>query len=303
MSNRYFLHRSRWFLLMLAFLCAFSLVSGMQGTPTIAQGVNRATITQVLDGSDVFIQNRKARVKESATKGQRVRTGDTRAELKFDSGAIGRLSHNSSLTVGRCARLKQGTILINGAMNGCSGSAVAGVRGTTYVMEVDAAGTTKISVMEGEVTVSRATAASASDPDAIDNTPTAKTKQFKLPFPIPIKPVRIPEAEPTQSEPPAEPPTSGQEPPALLPATGAVMVSGGETVSVNQGGQVGGVKKLTDADYRRLLTGALFKGYSVPIPGINKVRQTYERLFPHIPFPIAVPNLNIRPPVRFRLPF
>jgi hypothetical protein len=297
MLKRYFFGPSRR--LTLAFLCTLALVHGLAGPPTIAQGVNQATITQVLDGSDVFIQNRKAKVKESAAKGQRIRTGETRAELKFDSGAIGRLAHNSALTVGKCARLKKGTILINGAMNGCSGSAVAGVRGTTYIMEVDDAGTTKISVMEGEVTVSRATPTPDDDPEEVKNAPPSKTKQFRLPFPIPRPPIN-PTSEPAQPEKPIEKSTGSQAPSAPS-SDGTVMVAGGETVSVSTGGQVGGVKKLTDEDYRRLLTGALFNGYSIQIPGIDKVRQTYSRLFPGLPFPISLPSIKIRAP--FRLPF
>jgi FecR protein len=195
MLKRYFLRRSRWFLLGLAGLCTLSVITVLPSSPTIAQGVNRATITQVLDGSDVFIQNRKAKVKATATKGQRVRTGKTRAELKFDSGAIGRLAHNSALTVGQCARLKKGTLLINGAMNGCTGSVVAGVRGTTYVMEVDDAGVTKISVMEGKVSVARATGAADQEETEAEDTPSPKTKQFRLPFPMPTKPVPQPEVK------------------------------------------------------------------------------------------------------------
>ncbi len=347
----------------LAFFCTLGLVGSLSGQPAIAQKVSRATITQVLDGSDVFIQDRKAKVQQSANKGQRVRTGATRTELAFDTGAVGRLAHNSSLTVGQCARLKKGTLLINGAMNGCSGSAVAGVRGTTYVMEVDDAGITRVSVLEGHVTVSPADPKQPIDPDeaaepapaatppatppATSGAPTPgkapnqapskvlgkapgkasqaqeldKTKQFRLPVSLPLPGQSAPDPQPSPPAPadqPAKdtpllidetkptPPANGATPnavPAGPDPDGSVTVASGEAVAVAPTGKVGSVFKLSEADYRRILTGALFDGYTVQIPGIDKVRQAYSNLFPGLPFPISIPSLNIAPPIRIRLPF
>ncbi len=192
MSNSFAYRRLRIGVWVTLFLCALSIALGVAGwhhPSAIAQPVTRATLTQVLDGSDVFIQNRKAKVNDSATKGQRVRTGATRVQLTFDTGAIGRLGHNSVLTVGQCARLKKGTVLINGAMNGCSGSAVAGVRGTTYIMEVDDAGITRVSVLEGNVAVAPADPSQPVEPEAADDEVIpAKTKQAAPPPPRPLPP-------------------------------------------------------------------------------------------------------------------
>ena len=57
--------------------------------------------------------------------------------------------------MGQCAHLKKGVLLVNGSVKGCSRSVVAGVRGTTYIMEVDENEDTTLKVLEGEITVSK----------------------------------------------------------------------------------------------------------------------------------------------------
>lgn len=121
------------------------------------QGITQATVKEIIDGTQVFIQNQQAKVNDVAQLRQRVRTGDARAELTFNNGVVARLAKNSILTVGQCARLQRGTLLVNGAANGCTSSIVAAVRGTTYVLEVDASGKQEVKVLEGEVVVRRET--------------------------------------------------------------------------------------------------------------------------------------------------
>lgn len=273
--------------------------------PAIAQPVNRATLTQILDSSDVFIQNRKAKVNDIAVKGQRVRTGAARAALRFDTGAVGRMGHNSTLTVGQCARLKRGKILINGAMNGCSGSAVAGVRGTTYLMEVDDAGQTRVTVLEGSVVVAPATPAEMGEPDESAFV-SEKEKRGKWPLRL-----SVPRSKQSEIAPPAPARSRcvgcvlGLRSPMgkdVLGRDGAVRVSMGEVVVVTTAGRVGTVAKLSEREYRRILTGSLFDGYVVQIPGIDKVRDAYQQLFPGLPFPLPAINLRVPSPVRLPTP-
>jgi FecR protein len=260
MSLRSSLRRSNlgvkpWFFL----VCSLSFVFESQSLPAIAQTtVRQAEITQILDGSNVFIQNKLAKVKDAATKGQRVRTANARVQLTFDTGAVGRLAPNSVLTVGQCVRLQSGTLLVNGAMNGCTSSIVAGVRGTTYVMEVDERGKGRVKVLEGEVRVSK----SAQPPENEDlETPAAGTKQIDA----------------SDSEP--------------------VVLKEGEQVDVNETGVIGAIEKLTQEEFSRLLKGSLFNGFSVQLPGISKVQDSFQRLFPGVPFPISIPGLpSISPP-------
>lgn len=264
------------------FICVLLLVIGFQRSPATAQAtVNRAEITQILDSSDVFIQNKQAKVKDSAQKGQRVRTADARAQLLFNTGAVGRLAHNSVLTVGQCARLKKGTLLINGAMNGCTSSVVAGVRGTTYLLEVDEAGEAQVKVLEGEVTVTKP--ANAVPDEAIDeteetSTPATGTKQLlQTPKPTLLAQTEIDE----------------------------VVLKEGEKVSVSPTGSFGLVEKLSQEEFVSLLKGTLFNGFSLELPGISKIQQSFQRLYPGVPFPISIPGIPgiPTPPVRIPLPF
>lgn len=139
--------------LFLTGLCIFALVSP-QIAPASAQ-VTQATVQEILDGNQVFIQNRMASIYDVAAQQQQVRTGNSRTALLFNTGAVARLSANSVLKIGQCARLQRGTILINGAVNACSSGITTGVRGTTYLLEVDELGNQQVKVLEGEVIVRR----------------------------------------------------------------------------------------------------------------------------------------------------
>ena len=275
--------------LLLIFVCTLWFVVVTQSSidaraPTITQ----ARITQVLDSPQVFIQNRQAKLNDSAKRGQRVRTGKARAQLTFNTGAIGRLAQNSVLTVGQCARLQQGTLLVNGAMNGCTASVVAGVRGTTYVLEANR-GNRGLKVLEGEVVVSQRQAPN-------DTEPTAGNKQFSLPSGLPKLPSfpRNPASRPLPK--PLEPidifPTNEKQ----------VVLKAGEKVTISANGTLGLVEKLTQGDFTSLLTGNLFNGYTVQLPGMAKIQASFQQLFPGVPFPVRLPCLpSLRLPIRLPL--
>lgn len=142
-------------LMLLGSLLVVSFQS-LQNHPVQAQSITQATVTEILDGNQVYIQDRQAQISSVARQQERVRTAASRTALSFNTGAIARLAQNSSLTVGQCAQLQQGTVLVNGALNGCTGSTVAGVRGTIYTLSVDQTGVETLQVFEGTVDVSRA---------------------------------------------------------------------------------------------------------------------------------------------------
>ena len=135
----------RWLALMLAGFCMAMMLEWLWN-PTIAHSatIKQATLAEILDSNQVYIQNKQARLRDRATQGQRIRTGKARAQLNFNNGAVARLAYNSVLTVGQCARLQRGTLLVNGSVSGCTPSVVAGVRGTTYLLAVDEAGDTQV---------------------------------------------------------------------------------------------------------------------------------------------------------------
>lgn len=116
-----------------------------------------AKVAEILDGDQVFIQDRKAAVNDVAKSQEQVRTGESRAEIEFSNNAIARISKNSVLTLGNScgAQLQKGSVLINGAVNACTLTINTAVRGTTYLLEIDEAGDDRIQVLEGEVQISR----------------------------------------------------------------------------------------------------------------------------------------------------
>lgn len=133
-------------------IAAFCLIL-LSGTPLFAQSTNitQATISEIV-GSQVLIRTQQARIRDIARTGEQVRTTQARTQLTFNTGAVGRLGPNSALTVGQqCFQMQRGEILVSGAVNGCTSTVRAGVRGTTYYMDINQEGDTHVRVLEGEV--------------------------------------------------------------------------------------------------------------------------------------------------------
>ena len=186
-------------------LCSTLLATA--GHQAQAQAPAAATVTEILDSNQVYIQNRAARVNSVAQQRQQVRTQSARASLRFNSGAVARLAHNSSLVVGQCAQLNRGTLLVNGNLNGCSTSTVAGVRGTIYTIEVTEAGETIIQVFEGEVVVQRNPNPVPVNPTTDDFDALDPSLDPMVPFTDPVVPFINP------MEPPGPGPAGPLEPP------------------------------------------------------------------------------------------
>ncbi len=226
----------RW--LALALLAAIVTI-GVHSFPATAQSqpITQATITEILQGNQVYIQNRLARVRDLARSGEQVRTGQARASLRFNTGAIGRLGNNAVLTIGRqCFQLQQGQILVNGAANGCTRSSIAGVRGTMYVLEVDDRQQEFFTVLEGQVSLTQRT------------------------------PSLFPPGQPSVSTP--------------------VVLNPGQRVSISDRGVVGTVQTLTRSEFDQVLGSRLFQDFQDPLPGVDKLRQSYQQLYPGVPFPL-----------------
>jgi hypothetical protein len=318
-------------------LCIFALAAP-QLAPASAQST-QATVQEILDGNQVFIQNKQASLNDVARQQQQVRTGNSRTALLFNSGAVARLSANSVLNIGQCARLRRGTILINGAVNACSSSITTGVRGTTYLLEVDEAGNQQVKVLEGEVVVTRNATPiidedsqpttetkptdpkpkipSTQKPNVTSPTTAPKFKQFS-PSPSVIPPTTTP---PTTTPPTSTPPTSTprintpnpQDGKPVEPLNGKpandkpilqiekptsptkqpdeVVLKAGEKLEVDLGGALGIIQKLSENEFSALLKGNLFEGFANQIPGIDKIRASFEGLFPGVNFPISIPGI------------
>jgi len=279
--------------------CIFA-IAAPQLAPVSAQST-QATVQEILDGNQVFIQNQQAYVNDVASANQQVRTGNSRTALLFNTGAVARLSANSVLRIGQCAQLSRGTILVNGAINACSSGITTGVRGTTYLLEVDESGNQQVKVLEGEVIVKRNPKLLVDDsdqPNTKDKPTTTKKntpKQVKKPNVITPNPVKKSPTPKPQATPSPVPNSSGNKPvdPKSQPAQASdeVVLKSGEKIEVAQTGDLGIIQKLTENEFVNLLQGNLFQGFTNQIPGINKVRDVFNGLFPNVNFPISIPGI------------
>ncbi len=119
--------------------------------PVRAAAFEQATIKRLVDGREVYIDGKAARVNEVARSGQQVRTGKSRAELLFDGRATGFLGRSSVITLGNaCIRLSKGAVLVSGPQKACLGTKVLGVKGTTYVLTRADDGLFDFVVLEGQ---------------------------------------------------------------------------------------------------------------------------------------------------------
>lgn len=271
-------------------LCFASLVAP-QISPVSAQAT-QATVQEILDGNQVFIQNKQAALRDVARKQQLVRTGNSRTALLFNTGAVARLSKNAVLKIGDCARLSRGTVLINGAVNACSASITTGVRGTTYILEIDEAGNQEVKVLEGTVVVKRNAVPTFEEEDLdIDDNELDDDIDLSLPIlPLDPKSPTSPSTAPKgkglddnlRSDQNLDTETQKQD---------EVVLQAGEKVEVDRQGEVGIIEKLTADEFVNLLQGNLFQGFSNQIPGIDNVRSAFSNLFPNVNFPISIPNI------------
>ncbi len=119
-----------------------------------AQAREAATVQEILDGREFYIDSQEARVKQRATAPQEISTRKSRGQIRFDTGAAGRVNRFSQLRLGSgCFLLKKGQILVSGPQSGCTRSSRLSVRGTNYLLEVRDDGEAELSVLEGAVEI------------------------------------------------------------------------------------------------------------------------------------------------------
>ncbi|MCP9928350.1 FecR domain-containing protein [Cyanobium sp. CH-040] len=124
-----------------------------QAAPAPAPATS-AVVQEILDGKELYIDQQQARVKQRAAAPQAISTRNSRGQLQFQNGAVGRINRLSRLQLGAaCFQLDRGQILVSGPQAGCTRSARMSVRGTNYVLEVDEQGAAELSVLEGTVEV------------------------------------------------------------------------------------------------------------------------------------------------------
>ena len=137
-------------------IVAFSscLTISLVGATPVVANAQKATIEEILDGDELFIDHQKASVEETAKSPQVISTGLSRGQIGFSGGAVGRINRQSLVKLGSsCFLLNKGQILISGRQDGCTASSRLSVRGTNYVLNVSDDGSTDLAVLEGSVEV------------------------------------------------------------------------------------------------------------------------------------------------------
>ncbi|MCP9833990.1 MULTISPECIES: hypothetical protein [unclassified Cyanobium] len=134
-------------LLLTALAAALAWPAASAATPA-----GSAVVQEILDGNELFIERRQARLMEKALAPELVRTQNSRGQLGFASGAAGRLNRFTQLRLGStCFLLSSGQILVSGSQNGCTRSSRLSTRGTNYVITLRDGGEQEVAVLEGSV--------------------------------------------------------------------------------------------------------------------------------------------------------
>ena len=130
------------------------LTISLAGTAPVFANSQKATIQEILDGDELFIDGQKAKVEEKAQPPQVISTGLSRGQIAFSGGAVGRINRQSLVKLGSsCFLLNKGQILISGRQDGCTASSRLSVRGTNYVLKISDDGSADLAVLEGSVEV------------------------------------------------------------------------------------------------------------------------------------------------------
>jgi hypothetical protein len=119
-----------------------------------AGAAETAVVQEILDGNQLYIDRKQAREQDKAQAPQQLSTGESRGQIRFNSGAVGRMNRFSQMKLGQgCFLLEKGQVLVSGRQTGCTRSARLSPRGTNYVVEVNDNGEADIAVLEGSVEV------------------------------------------------------------------------------------------------------------------------------------------------------
>jgi len=136
---------------LLALLATAPLLAATQALPP-AKASESATVREILDGNQLFIDARQAKVNETALSPQQISTQNSRGQLLFRSGAAARINRFTQLRLGKsCFLLAKGQVLISGKENGCTKSLRLSSRGTNYLISLNDDGTVDVIVLEGTV--------------------------------------------------------------------------------------------------------------------------------------------------------
>lgn len=138
-------------LLLTALAAALAWPSGSVASPG-----SSAVVQEILEGNELFIERRQARLQERTFTPELLRTQKSRGQLGFAGGAAGRLNRFTQLRLGSsCFLLSSGQILVSGPQNGCTRSSRLSTRGTNYLVTLLDGGEQEVAVLEGALELQR----------------------------------------------------------------------------------------------------------------------------------------------------
>jgi hypothetical protein len=114
---------------------------------------SKATVREILDRQELFINRRRAKVKDTAQQPESLKTLKCRAQLAFADGAGGRMIKESTIRLGDCLFISQGSVLVSGPMCACSQSVKVCSANTNYIFEVIDGGDAAVTSLEGTLDV------------------------------------------------------------------------------------------------------------------------------------------------------
>lgn len=272
---------------LVCFLISLGLVvlsPGLSHLVAMANGALQAVISEILDGNEVYVDEQPATVQALIDTGQTIRTAAARAELSANTGAIIRLLSDSSITLGQCAQLTQGTVLITGELTSCTSSLLSGLRGvlgglpgTIYTLTVDPVGQEMISVFTGELALQTTDKAST----FLDNKRGLKRQTHRAASPKQDDSAAHSDDGDTSSDP--------SDPQMVDLGQGTIQIREGQQLVISPDSDVGFLLALTSTDFANLLAGPLINGFSQNLPGLDLLLDGFQRLFPDLPLPIGNP--------------
>ncbi|MBD2548560.1 hypothetical protein H6G65_02975 [Microcystis elabens FACHB-917] len=111
-----------------------------------------AVVQENVHGNELFIDGKTAKVKQMAVAPQKLSTQSSRGQIRFDSGAAGRLNRFALLKLGQgCFLLSSGQILVSGRQDGRTRSSRLSTRGTDDLISLLEGGEQEVTVLEGSV--------------------------------------------------------------------------------------------------------------------------------------------------------
>jgi hypothetical protein len=136
-----------------------TLVCHGMAHPAMAAPFKEARVMKLIDGRQLFINNKPASVNQVALSGSVIQTKQSRAQLLFDRRAIGLIGRNSMIKLGAaCFRLDRGKVVVNGRQKTCFGSSILGIDGTTYLVSREDDQSYTVDLLAGEAVISSAPA-------------------------------------------------------------------------------------------------------------------------------------------------